>query len=198
MSWIIPNYRTSPTLTNYSPLTVREKFRMAVEESWDCGTVALSALFAVQAQAANSNRFLGQESAGYAQYLGASYGDFVVGNYMSEGAFPSLLHQDARYFRRGTGSGRSRLSYSLSQSFITLGDSGHIQPTYSESLGNSAAVAISNAYYADHRTAHEAATELCVQVGVDAAINGLKEFYPDLATIFRRKHRRDKGFPTEP
>jgi hypothetical protein len=45
-------------------------------------------------------------------------------------------------------------------------------------LGNSAAVATSNAYYADHRTAHEAATELCVQVGVDAATNVVKEFYP--------------------
>jgi hypothetical protein len=196
--WIIPNYRTSPTLTDYSPLTVREKFRIAGEDSWDRGTVALSALFAVTAQAANSNRSFGQGTAGYAQYLGASYGDFVVGNYMSEGVLPSLLHQDPRYFRRGAGSGWSRLRYSLSQSFITRGDSGHIQPNYSEWLGNSAAVAISNAYYADHRTAHEAATELCVQVGVDAAANVLKEFYPDLETIFRRKHRREKSSSSEP
>jgi hypothetical protein len=59
-------------------------------------------------------------------------------------------------------------------------------------------VAISNAYYADNRTAHEAATELCLQVGVDAAVNVLKEFYPDLETLFRRKHRREKSSSTEP
>jgi hypothetical protein len=151
--------------------TVREKFRMVGEDSWDRGTVALSALFAVQAQA---------------------------GNDMSQGFFPSPLHQDPRYFRRGTGSGWARLRNSLPQRFITRGDSGHIQPNYSEWLGNSAAGAISNAYYSDHRTAHEAATEICVQVGVDAATNVLKESCPDLQTLFRRKHRREKSSSTEP
>jgi hypothetical protein len=129
---IIPNYRISPTLTDYSPVAYREKFRMAGEDSWYRGTVALRALFAVQAQAANSNRSFRQGTAGYSQYLGASYGDFVVGNYMPEGVFPSLPHQDPRYFGRSTGGGWSRLRYSLSQSFITRGDSGHIQPNYSE------------------------------------------------------------------
>lgn len=190
--WIIPNYRTSPSVTDYRPLAAREKFKLAAEDSWDRGTVALGALFAVQAQASNSNRSFGQGTAGYAQYLGASYGDFVVGNYMTEGVFPSLLHQDPRYFRRGSGSGWSRLGYSLSQSFVTRGDSGHIQANYSEWLGNSAAVAISNAYDANNRTAREAANKLVVQVGVDAAANVLKEFYPDLERVFRRKHRQNE------
>jgi len=188
--WIIPNYRTSPAPADYRPIGVREKFKLAAQDSWDRGTVALGALFAIQAQATNSNRSFGQGTAGYAQYLGASYGDFVAGNYMTEGVFPSLLHQDPRYFRRGTGSGWSRLRYSLSQSVITRGDSGRIQPNYSEWLGNSAAVAISNAYYADNRTAHDATTKLVVQVGVYAAANVLKEFYPDFERIFHRKHRR--------
>ena len=196
--WIIPNYRTSPTLTDYHALTAREKFKLASQDSWDRGTVALAGLFAAQAQASNSNRSFGQGTAGYAQYLGASYGDFVIGNYMTEGVFPTLLHQDPRYFRRGTGSGWSRLRYSLSQSFITRGDSGHIQPNYSEWLGNSVAVAISNAYYADNRTAHDAATKLVVQVGVDTAANVLKEFYPDLERIFRRKHRHETSSSAEP
>jgi hypothetical protein len=107
---------------------------------------------------------------------------------MTEGVFPSFLHQDPRYFRRGTGGAWSRLKYSLAQSFVTRGDSGHIQPNYSEWLGNSTAVAISNAYYADNRTAHQAATKLGVQVGVDAAGNVLKEFFPDLEKLFC-KHR---------
>jgi hypothetical protein len=195
---IIPNYRTSPTLTDYRPLTVSEKFKVAGEDSWDRGTVALGALFAGQAQMSNSNRSFGQGTAGYARYLGTSYGDFVAGNYMTEGVFPSLLHQDPRYFRRGSGSGWSRLRYSLSQSFITRGDSGRIQPNYSEWLGNSAAVAISNAYYADNRTAHDAATKLAVQVGVDAAANVLKEFYPDFERLFRRRRHHEKSPSIEP
>ena len=195
---IIPNYRMSPSLTDYHPIAVREKFKLAAEDSWDRGTVALAAIFAAQAQASNSNRPFGQGAAGYGQYLGASYGDFVIGNYMTEGIFPSLLHQDPRYFRRGSGSGWSRLRYSLAQSFITRGDSGHIQPNYSEWLGNSAAVAISNAYYTDNRNVHDAATKLVVQVGVDAAANVLKEFYPDVEKLFRRKHQHEKSSSTEP
>jgi hypothetical protein len=196
--WIIPNYRTSPSLTDYHPISVQEKFKLAAEDSWDRGTVALAAIFAAQAQAGDSNRSFGQGAAGYGQYLGASYGDFVIGNYMTEGIFPSLLHQDPRYFRRGSGSGWSRLKYSLSQSFVTHGDSGHIQPNYSEWLGNATAVAISNAYYADNRNAHDAATKLVVQVGVDAAANVLKEFYPDVEKLFRHKHRHEKISSAEP
>lgn len=189
--WIIPNYRASAPLTHYTPITAREKFRLAEQDSLDRGTVALSALFAIQGQATNSNRSFGHGAAGYTQYVGASYGDFVAGNYMTEGVFPSLLHQDPRYFRRGTGSGRSRLIYALSQSVLTRGDSGHIQPNYSEWLGNSAAVALSSAYSTDNRTARDAANKLVMQVGVDAAANVLKEFYPDVERLFRRKHRKE-------
>jgi hypothetical protein len=196
--WIIPNYRTSPSLTDYQSISVKEKFKLAAEDSWDRGTVALAAVFAAQAQASDSNRSFGQGAAGYGQYLGASYGDLVIGNYMTEGIFPSLLHQDPRYFRRGSGTGWSRLKYSLSQSFVTRSDSGHIQPNYSEWLGNSAAVAISNAYYTDNRNVHDAATKLVVQVGVDAAANVLKEFYPDVEKLFRRKHQHEKSSSTEP
>jgi hypothetical protein len=55
-------------------------------------------------------------------------------------------------------------------------------------LGNSAAVAISNIYYKDNRTAHDAVSSLGVQVGVDMAANVLREFWPDLERKFRPRH----------
>lgn len=72
--WIIPNYRTSASLHPYTPLTVKEKFKVAGEDSWDRGTLALAALFAGEAQLGNSNRPFGQGVAGYARYWGTSYG----------------------------------------------------------------------------------------------------------------------------
>jgi hypothetical protein len=60
---------------------------------------------------------------------------------------------------------------------------------YSEWLGNSTAVAISNAYYPDNRTARDGISKLGMQIGIDAAANVLKEFYPDIEKLFRRKHR---------
>ena len=107
---------------------------------------------------------------------------------MSGAVFPTLLHQDPRYFRRGTG-GWSRLGYATGQTFWTHRDSGGTQFNYSEIAGNSAAVAISNAYYADNRTASGAVSRLGMQLGVDMASNILKEFWPDLQRKFHRKHR---------
>lgn len=45
---IIPNYRTFPTLTNYKPLTPKEKFKIARDDSFDRGTVVLASEFAAE------------------------------------------------------------------------------------------------------------------------------------------------------
>ena len=193
--WIIPNYRTSPSLTNYEPLTVGQKFKIASEDSFDRGTVALAVLFGGEAQLTNANRSFGQGAAGFGRYFGASYGDFVIGDYMTEAVFPTILHQDPRYFRRATGSRWSRLGYAVGQIFWTHRDSGGTQFNYSELIGNSAAVAISNAYYADNRTAGDAVSKLGMQLGVDMAANVLKEFWPDLHRKFQRHHRHPDTNP---
>jgi hypothetical protein len=187
---IIPNYRSYPSLQQYQPLTSAEKFKIASEDAFDRGTFALAALFAGQAQLTNANRSFGQGAAGYSRYFGTAYGDFLIGDYMTEGVFPTLLHQDPRYFRRGAGSGWSRLAYSMGQIFRTHRDSGGTQFNYSEVLGNSAAVAISSAYYPDQRRAADAVSKLGVQLGVDMCSNVLKEFWPDLQRKLRRKHAR--------
>jgi hypothetical protein len=189
---IIPNYRTSPSLRNYEPLTTREKFKIASQDAFDRGTIVLAALFGGQGQLTNANPSFGQGGAGFARYFGAAYGDFVIGDYMTEAVFPTLLHQDPRYFRRGTGSGWSRLRYAAGQIFWTHRDSGATQFNYSEIIGNSTAVAISNAYYADNRTVGDAVSKLGIQLGVDMAANILKEFWPEVERKLRRKHHADQ------
>ena len=71
--WIIPNFRTSPSLAEYKPLNPREKFRIATLDSFDRGTVALGVLFAAEAQLTNSNPSFGQGVRGYAHYFGTAY-----------------------------------------------------------------------------------------------------------------------------
>jgi hypothetical protein len=185
---IVPNYRTSPSLSHYEPLTVREKFKIATEDAFDRGTVVLAGVFGGYGQLTNSNRSFGQGATGFGRYFGTAYGDFVIGDYMTEAVFPALLHQDPRYFRKGTGSGWSRLGYAAGQILWTHTDSGGTQFNYSEIIGNSTAVAISTAYYTDNRTAHDAVGKLGVQLGVDMAANVLKEFWPEIQRKFRRKH----------
>jgi hypothetical protein len=187
---IIPNYRSYPSFQNAKPLTPSEKFKIAARDSFDPGTFLLAGAFAGINQATNAIPSYGQGMAGYGRYYGATYGDFMIGNFMTEGVYPTLLHQDPRYFRRGTGSGWSRLGYAMGQIVVTHGDNRRTQFNYSEICGNATAVAISNAYNPDNRTASDAVSKLAVQLGVDMAGNILKEFAPDL---YRRVHPKKKG-----
>ena len=106
---------------------------------------------------------------------------------MTEGIFPTLLHQDPRYFRRREGNWRSRLGYAMSRLFITRTDSGRHQFNYSEILGSATSLAISNAYYPDGRTFGNNMGRYALQLGFDAASNALKEFWPDLKRKLPRR-----------
>jgi len=192
---IIPNYRTSPSLYPYTPLSTREKFRLATEDAFDRGTFLLAAGFAGEGQLTNSNPSFGQGVKGYAHYLATSYADWAIGDYMTEALFPAALHQDPRYFRKSTGSGFSRLTYAMSQIFWTHTDSGGHMFNFSEIGGNAAASAISQAYYPDNRGAGTAVSKLSIQVGVDMASNVMKEFYPDLRRRLSRKHKTTGAAP---
>lgn len=189
---IIPNYRTSPSLREYKPLSTAQKFKIASQDSFDRGTFILAAAFAGESQLTNSNRSFGDGVPAYGRYLGTAYADFVIGDFMTEAIFPSLLHQDPRYFRRGSGTAFSRVGYAVGQLFWTHTDSGGTQFNYSEVLGNSTAVAISNAYYPENRDAADATVKLGTQLGVDMVSNILKEFSPDIYHKLSRKHDRSK------
>jgi hypothetical protein len=47
--WVIPNFRTSPTLLEYKALSTGEKFKIARQDAFDRGTVALALLFGGEA-----------------------------------------------------------------------------------------------------------------------------------------------------
>ena len=186
---IIPNFRTFPSLVHYQPLTTPQKFKIASQDSFDRGTFILAALFAGEGQLARSNPSFGGGAAAYGHYFGTAYADFVIGDFMTEAIYPSLLHQDPRYFRRGRGSGMSRLGYAVGQLFWTHTDRGGMQFNFSEIGGNATAVAISNAYYPENRDVPDALVKLSSQLAVDMAANILKEFSPDIYRHILRRHR---------
>jgi len=128
----------------------------------------------------NSTPQFGSGVLAYAKYYSASLSDWIVGDFMTEGIYPSLLRQDPRYFRRAEGSGWSRFEYSVGQIVLTHGDNGRTQFNGSELLGNATAVAIANAYYPGRHNVWANLSKLGIQLAVDAAANVVKEFAPDL------------------
>jgi hypothetical protein len=185
---IFPNHNASPCLSPYVPISVKDKFKIASEDAFDPGGIVLAALTGGEAQLFNSNRPFGQEASGYSRYVGAAYANHVIGDFLTEGVYPSLLHHDPRYFRKGSGSTSSRVRHALSRVFRTQTDVGLTAFNYSRVIGASSTVAISSLYYANHRTAEASAVGLGAQIGETMAANILKEFWPDLSRKLSRKH----------
>jgi hypothetical protein len=186
---IFPNHNTSPCLSPYSPIGSKGKFKIATADAFDPGAVVVAGLAGGAAQLFNSNRPFGQEASGYSRYVGAAYANHVIGDFMTEGVFPSLLHQDPRYFRKGSGSSTGpRVRYAISRVFRTQTDAGGTAFNYSRVFGASSTVAISSLYYANHRDAAASAVGLSAQLGGAVAANILKEFWPDLLRKFSKRH----------
>jgi hypothetical protein len=186
---VLPNYRTANESAVYTPITVKQKFTIASKDSFDYPLLMLGAVIAGMGQLTNDNPSFGQGMAGYARRFGTSYADQAIGNMMTEAIFPSFLHEDPRYFRRGTGTKWSRTFYAATRVFVTHTDTGSLRFNYSEVLGNAAAVAISNSYYPDNRTVSANVEKLGQQIGIDAASQVLKEFWPDIKRKFFQRHK---------
>ncbi len=181
---VLPNYRTANESAIYTPITARQKLTIASKDSFDYPLVILAGAFAGLGQLTDQNPSFGQGMAGFARRWGTAYGDQAIGNLMTEGFFPVLLHEDPRYFRRGEGPKWSRTGYALTRIFVTRTDSGGTRFNYSEWFGNATAAAISNAYYPDGRTVGNNVSKLLEMCGTDAVSQVLKEFWPDIRQRF--------------
>lgn len=185
---VFPNHSTYPSLLPYVPISVKEKFKIASEDAFDPGGIVLAGLAGGAAQLFNSNRPFGQEASGYSRYFAAAYANHVIGDYLTEGLYPSVLHQDPRYFRKGSGSKSFRVRYAMSRVFRAQTDAGKTAVNYSRVFGSASMVAISSLYYANHRNAEASAVGFGVQLGDAMAANILREFWPDLLRNFSNKH----------
>ena len=186
---VLPNYRTVNETGTYTPISPKYKMTIAAKDSFDYPLVLLAGTFAGLNQLTDSAPSFGQGVKGYAHRLATNYADQAIGNMLTEGILPTILHEDPRYRRIGPSGGSKghRTWYALSRVFVTRTDSGGTRFNYSEWAGNAAGVAISNSYYPDNRNFTDNATKLLTQVGTDAVSQVLKEFWPDIKQKFFKK-----------
>jgi hypothetical protein len=187
---VLPNNRTTEASLPFAPISSKRKMTIAFKDSFDIPVYPTAALFAGLYQLENQNPSFGQGTAGYAKRFATAYGDQMVGNMMTEGIMPSLLHEDPRYFRIGEGSTMSRTRYALTRILVTRTDSNHNTFNFAEVGGNAAAVAISNSWYPDTRTVSDNVTKLAIALATDAFSNVLKEFWPDVKRKLQKRHQQ--------
>ena len=143
----------------------------------------------------DSNSGYGWGPSGYFKRVGANYADNVTGELIGNALLPQLLHQDPRYFRKGTGSIKGRIWVAAVSTFVCHGDNGKKQFYTSNVLGNFISGAISNAYYPANQRGIALTLENGTEVTLFGALGGqFYEFAPDLIRIVF--HRHPKAAPT--
>lgn len=142
---LVPNFFVTYE-RDAAPLTPKLKFHLAMKTLTDPVTIMGFGMNAAIYQAADYPSYR-QGAAGYGERLGATFAGGYSKILLGDAVFPSLLHQDPRYFYQGTGTTKSRLLHAMSTPFITRGDDGRREINYSNILGDLASGALANAYY---------------------------------------------------
>ena len=170
-------------LETYKPLTTAEKYHMAFQDSFDWPNFFLLAGYAAQSQIATSGFHHNGGLPVFGEYYARGFSDQIIGSYVTDAIMPTLLHEDPRYFRLGTGTFWRRIYYASSRIFVTRLDNGKSRFNITEIAGNMGIDAITTFYYPDSQTAAKGAERFGMQLGNDAFSNILTEFWPDI------KHR---------
>ena len=192
---VIPNHRAEQETAEYKPLKTWEKFKIAERDTFDWPNFPLMAGFALQTQIAEHGWHGKAMGRNFAEYYVRSFADGLIGNFITEAAMPSLLHEDPRFFRSGVGSVWRRTYKAARQVVVTRTENGKQRFNFSEVLGNSTVIAITSAYYPESRRLGPAAERLGLQIGNDVISNLMTEFWPDvkrrLQPMLHRHHPLD-------
>lgn len=204
--YTLPNFLTLENAGKLAPLTWKQKFSVVARGTFDPVQYPWWGLLAGVSQAENSEPAYRQGAVGYAKRYGTTAADSMIENFMVGAVFPSILHQDPRYYQSGKGGFGRRTGYAISRIFVTRSDSGSTQFNYSEIVGSALAASISTYSYhpegtyistptnphmfiASDRTLVNTASVWGTQVCLDTVTLVVKEFWPDVRRKLAHKSK---------
>ena len=187
----MPNFRTVSAGAAVHPPGWKYNFTVATHQAFDYSTFLFLGLTSLTAEGLDSHPALGKGIGGFYAYTWRGFLDKSDGTYLSAWLLPSLLHEDTRYYPLGHGhSVPSRILYIISRQAVTRTYGGHDTPNIAGLGGKVLTQVISRTYYpssaADFGTL---ATKFGYSVMRDVGFSSIREFYPDIAAHYVRKHR---------
>jgi hypothetical protein len=204
----LPNFLTVDANGKIVPLTAGQKFKVVARGTFDPAQIPWYGVLSAISQASNSEPGYKQGWAAYGKRYATYAADGTIENFFVGAIFPSLLHQDPRFFPKPEGSFFSRATYAASRIVITRGDSGKREFNFSEIFGSAMASAISTYSYhprrtfigktissngtvtldyaPSERTLKNTASVWGSQVGYDTITIVIKEFWPDIRRKFKK------------
>jgi hypothetical protein len=189
---IIPNFRAVSTDEKLPPMSVKQKFVGATEDSFDYSAIFIPLLLSGYSDATRATPEFGHGWPAYARYFWHTAVDQTSENYWVEFIVPAVTHEDTRYYTLGRGGFGKRLGYALSRAVVTRNDKGNDEFNFSEVVGAGAASGVSSLYYPSReRSLGSVGTEWGLDVAIDSMSFVVKEFWPDVNhALF---HRGDKS-----
>ena len=190
MLWVVPNFGAVSANTQLPPMSTREKFVLAAQDSVvDYSSYTWAVILAGQAMLLNSDPELGRGAVGYGRYYWRTFTDGVSGTFFTEAIVPWIAHEDPRYYTMEQGGFFRRTGYAISRAVLTKTDSGRTRFSFSEVVGNGLEAGLSNAYYPpQERGLSQTATNWGTQMESAVLNHIFQEFWPDIRRkVFRQK-----------
>jgi hypothetical protein len=178
---VLPNYTSVEGATTVKPITTGASFKMAALDSFDPMVYPLFGFIAGVSHIQNDPPSYGRTWDGYVKRYGLAFADNSVCSIMTTGVFPSVFHQDPRYYQGHATGFFKRAGYAASRSLVTKSRSGHPQFNISEVGGTLVVANVGNLYYPEEeRNAISTLERWGTQAMWDTFSNELKEFWPDI------------------
>ncbi|HXQ25538.1 MAG TPA: hypothetical protein VN822_03940 [Candidatus Acidoferrales bacterium] len=171
-------------------LGLKDKFVLFAQNTIDPVTFISAGFDSGISQAENDDPSYGQGLAGYGHRFGANLIGQASSDFFKDFAYPSIFAEDPRYYRLIHGRTRTRLLHALEHSVVGYREDGTQMFNFSEWLGTTSAIALSNTYHPDNRRGFSPSAErVGYAVANDAAFDVLREFWPEIARKFNLPFR---------
>ena len=187
----MPNFRSVSAGAVVHPPGWKYNFKITTRQAFDYSSFIFLGLTTISAEGINSHPVLGKGADGFYAYLWRGFLDKTDGAYMQGWFLPSLLHEDTRYYPLGKGHPVIiRALYVISRQGVTRTYGGHQTPNFAGLGGKVLTQIVSRTYYPAGATSFSVlATKFAYSAMRDIAFTSIREFYPDIAAHYIRKHR---------
>ncbi len=182
-----PHYKPGAVLCSLAP---KGKFVLFVQDTFEPVTFLASGFNAGLDQAENQDPTFGQGGAGYGKRFGANFADQASFKFFKDFVYPSIFSEDPRYYRLAHGSGGRRFLHAVEHVFLAHRDNGKRMFNFSEWLGTTSAVVLSNVYHPGNERGFAPAAQLVgYSIITDVGFDVLREFWPEISRKFRLPFR---------
>jgi len=181
-----------PDAPSYVPLTSKQKFDYWAKHTYSADMFLGTLFDTLILQASGAWPDYGGGMSGFGKRYGTQLASAESWSLFARWVFPTLLHQDPRYFPSGRRNAFDRMAYAASRTIITRSDDGRNVFNSSLLLTVLFSSALSNGYKPLHDKSFPATMENSASaLGAVAQVNLLNEFWPDLKSLFLR-HEPEK------